>query len=128
MKPQPTHLPSPTRPNGEANLRRLHRAFANVARRIDRRVLFQRTYRPAGLAMITGVALGAAYVAVATISPWPPLTVSKHIVASYGCEAARGIGLAPARKGEPGYWPKNDVDADGIACEPWPHLDYFLSR
>jgi hypothetical protein len=127
MKPQPT-LPSPIRPNGEANLRRLNRAFASVSRRLDRRVPFQRVYRSVGLAVIAGVALGAGYVALASLSPWPPLTVLKHIVASYGCEAAHGMGLVPAREGEPGYWRKNDVDADGIACEPWPHLDYFLSR
>jgi len=30
------------------------------------------------------------------------------------------MGLAPARRGQPGYWQKNDADNDGIACEPWP--------
>jgi hypothetical protein len=70
--------------------------------------------------MIIGLAIGAAYVAVATLSPWPPTTLLKHVVSSYNCDAAREMGLAPARKGEPGYWRKNDRDADGIACEPWP--------
>jgi hypothetical protein len=127
MKPQLRHSPSPIRPNGEANLRRLNRALANVSRRLNRHLLFQRAYRSVGLALITGLALGAAYVVVATLSPWPPMALLKHVISSYNCEAAREMGLAPARKSEPGYWRKNDVDADGIACEPWPHLDDFLS-
>jgi hypothetical protein len=55
------------------------------------------------------------------------MTLLKHVVSSYNCEAAHDLGLAPARIGEPGYWKKHDVDADGLACEPWPHLDDFLS-
>ncbi|MEX2034183.1 MAG: excalibur calcium-binding domain-containing protein, partial [Xanthobacteraceae bacterium] len=33
------------------------------------------------------------------------------------CNAAHAVGLAPAYKGEPGYWAHNDADDDGIACE-----------
>jgi hypothetical protein len=33
---------------------------------------------------------------------------------------ARMVGLAPARRGQPGYYPQHDRDKDGIACEPWP--------
>jgi hypothetical protein len=29
------------------------------------------------------------------------------------------VGLTPARRGQPGYWPKHDRDQDGWACEPW---------
>ncbi|WP_245451207.1 excalibur calcium-binding domain-containing protein [Borborobacter arsenicus] len=32
----------------------------------------------------------------------------------------RLVGLAPALRGQPGYWRSNDADHDGIACEPWP--------
>jgi hypothetical protein len=35
------------------------------------------------------------------------------------CDEARSRGLAPARRGEPGYAPWLDRDRDGIACEPW---------
>ena len=127
MKPQPSQLPSPIRPNAEAKLRRLNRAFANVSRRLDGRVLFRRAYRSAGLAVITGIALGGVYAALASLSPWPPMTLLRHVVSSYDCDAARKMGLAPAQTGEPGYWRRNDADADGISCEPWPHLDDFLS-
>jgi hypothetical protein len=35
------------------------------------------------------------------------------------CDEARSRGLAPARRGQPGYAPWLDRDHDGIACEPW---------
>lgn len=46
----------------------------------------------------------------------------RHHAAWRNCDTARQLGLAPARMGEPGYWPKLDADSDGIACEPFfPH-------
>jgi hypothetical protein len=53
-------------------------------------------------------------------SPWPFVVTLKHIAAAPNCNAARAVGLAPARRGEPGYWSRHDADSDGIACEPWP--------
>lgn len=41
----------------------------------------------------------------------------RHLYASHGCREAESVGLAPAYRGEPGYWPQNDGDDDGIACE-----------
>lgn len=41
----------------------------------------------------------------------------RHQYASHGCREAAEVGLAPAYRGEPGYWPQNDGDGDGIACE-----------
>lgn len=35
-----------------------------------------------------------------------------------GCDEARAAGAAPILKGQPGYRPEMDGDADGIACEP----------
>jgi hypothetical protein len=29
------------------------------------------------------------------------------------------VGLAPAYRGEPSYYPQHERDRDGIACEPW---------
>ena len=49
-------------------------------------------------------------------SPWAAL---RHLAAFQNCSAARAVGLAPAHRGEPGYWPTHDADHDGIACEPW---------
>ncbi|MBZ9741988.1 MULTISPECIES: excalibur calcium-binding domain-containing protein [unclassified Mesorhizobium] len=48
-----------------------------------------------------------------------PFSVLRHLAAFPNCTAARLVGLAPARRGEPGYWPTHDADHDGIACEPW---------
>ena len=41
----------------------------------------------------------------------------RHLAASPNCSAARLVGVAPARRGEPGYWSEHDADRDGIACE-----------
>ncbi|WP_353646322.1 excalibur calcium-binding domain-containing protein [Mesorhizobium sp. WSM2239] len=32
---------------------------------------------------------------------------------------ARAVGVAPARRGQPSYWPSHDADWDGVTCEPW---------
>ncbi|CAN7622599.1 excalibur calcium-binding domain-containing protein [Phenylobacterium sp. LjRoot219] len=37
----------------------------------------------------------------------------------YSCRDARAAGAAPMHRGEPGYNPNLDGDADGIACEPY---------
>jgi hypothetical protein len=61
----------------------------------------------------------AAYAAIHFLSPWPPVATLKHIAAFPNCDAARELGLAPARRGDPGYWDKHDRDMDGVACEDW---------
>lgn len=43
----------------------------------------------------------------------------RHLASSPNCDAARAVGLAPARRGQPGYWPSHDRDKDGVACEPY---------
>ncbi len=35
------------------------------------------------------------------------------------CAAARAAGVAPIRRGEPGYRKFLDADDDGVACEPY---------
>jgi hypothetical protein len=55
-------------------------------------------------------------------SPWPPLMTLRHIAAYPNCSAARLVQLAPAKRGEPGYYLHHDRDRDGIACEPLPAL------
>ena len=37
-----------------------------------------------------------------------------------GCNEVRARGLAPLRRGEPGYGEHMDGDGDGVACEPHP--------
>ena len=43
----------------------------------------------------------------------------RHLYAARGCKEAEEVGLAPARRGEPGYWPQWDGDHDGVSCELW---------
>ena len=63
------------------------------------------------------VALGApfillsAYIVYGSIgihftSPWSLL---RHLAAFPNCATARLVGLAPARAGQPGYWPTHDA-------------------
>lgn len=52
--------------------------------------------------------------------PWPASVMLRHIAAAPNCAAARAVGLAPAYRGQPGYYLRHDRDNDGIACEPWP--------
>jgi len=49
--------------------------------------------------------------------PWTLVGWVRHLVAASSCEAARRVGLAPARQGMPGFWQRHDTDRDGIACE-----------
>jgi len=63
--------------------------------------------------------IGFAVVWMLASSPWPVTTTLRHIASAPNCDFARLVGLAPARRGEPGYWERHDRDGDGIACEPW---------
>ncbi len=51
---------------------------------------------------------------------WSFTDYVSHVAAAPSCAAARRAGVAPARRGEPGYWPQHDADRDGVACEPYP--------
>jgi len=72
----------------------------------------------AAFAAVAVVAL--AYPVVVNLSRWPLSVAIRHAAAAPNCAAARMVGLAPARRGQPGYYPQHDRDRDGIACEPWP--------
>lgn len=54
-------------------------------------------------------------------SPYEPEAALQHLVAMWGCDAARSVGLGPTSVGEAGYHLRNDGDRDGIACEPHRH-------
>jgi hypothetical protein len=103
----------------EAEMFRLKSRSQAVSRRLDRPISFRRLDRWASVAALTVMGAGALYWGLVVLSPWPPMMMLKHIASFPNCDAARAVGLAPARKGEPGYWPSHDADQDGIACEPW---------
>ncbi|QDH74860.1 excalibur calcium-binding domain-containing protein [Brevundimonas sp. M20] len=54
------------------------------------------------------------------LSPFTPFDSLRHLAASTGCATTRGLELAPAVRGKPGYWGWNDQDDDGVACESLP--------
>ena len=70
-------------------------------------------------ACLLALTSGALYLGLINLSPWPPLLTLRHFAAVFNCSAARAVGLAPAYRGQPGYWRTNDRDGDGEACEPW---------
>lgn len=54
------------------------------------------------------------------VSDTPGFTVMdrvRHLGAYANCTNAWAMGLGPAERGQPGYWPKHDADGDGVACE-----------
>jgi hypothetical protein len=80
-----------------------------------------RRYRHlAGIAAFAAVAVAAlAYSALKNSSRWSPAMALRHAAAAPNCTAARAVGLAPAYRGQPGYYPQHDRDRDGVAFEPW---------
>jgi hypothetical protein len=101
----------------DAHAARLKRRFRSVSRRIEYR---SRATMLARYAVMVAVCGAGAYLAMLALSPWPPLTTVRHLASIPNCATARLLDLAPARRGQPGYWPKHDADDDGIACEPIP--------
>ncbi|MCF1502271.1 excalibur calcium-binding domain-containing protein [Afifella sp. H1R] len=68
----------------------------------------------------------AGFLAVLVQPHLPPTIVLRHYAAAPNCGLARLVKLAPARRGDPGYWPRHDADNDGIACEPVPSTNVDL--
>lgn len=107
----------------EREAHRLKRRFAAITQRYERR-LARATHRRAVriwavLFVLVAIVVVGTWVALAALSPWPPMTTLRHIAAAPNCGAARAVGLAPSYRGAPGYYSAHDADRDGIACEPW---------
>lgn len=114
------HQDKPDR-DPEAELTKLKRRFSGITLRFDRSNAlrrFRRKTRTAALALLMiAVGLAVPFVLMKALSPWSIMTTIRHLAASPNCAAARSVGLAPARKGQPGYWPSHDADHDRVACE-----------
>jgi hypothetical protein len=78
------------------------------------------SWRDRAIAIAVAILVVAALGVALAMSPWPPLTNIRHIASAPNCDAARTMGLAPALRGQPGYYERHDADNDGVACEPWP--------
>lgn len=103
------------RPGSEQRLRRLQARFrrASPARRLQ--IL---TWDRFWLLVGCGLLFAASYTFASTSLDFgSPIVAARHYVAIGNCQTASYVGLAPARRGEPGYWATNDRDKDGIACE-----------
>lgn len=85
-------------------------------------------------AMLAGAAVGVGSVAVSADGLADAAVQVQSLVSSkdttstgttpsgayyHRCDAARAAGVAPLRRGEPGYRDALDRDGDGIACEPY---------
>jgi len=98
---------------------RLKLRFQQVTRRLEWRNKRRRLWRVIRIsAAAMTIVAGVAWLLIK--SPWPATTTIRHFAAAPNCAAARAVGLAPSRTGQPGYWSRHDRDNDGIACEPWP--------
>jgi hypothetical protein len=84
----------------------------------DKVVSVRTLVRYGAIALFAGAGMYAASADLLS-KDWPLSDKLKHIAAAPNCDAARAVGLAPARRGAPGYYTQHDADRDGIACEPY---------
>ena len=105
---------------------KLKQSFRAVSRGIERRAapgrIWNRLKGWLGKTVAVVVLIAGAVYAGSLHTGWPVVMVLKHAASYSGCRAASSMGLAPARRGEPGYWRSHDGDQDGIACERWPRV------
>jgi len=121
--PQPAQGPFPKEGRDpEREARRIRAQFARVsngffaARR--RKDFFKKRKRTLIVGAISVLGIAAGFI----MSPWPVADTVRHIAAFPDCEAAARVDLTPARRGQPGYYKRHDLDRDGIACEPVPNI------
>lgn len=107
----------------DSDLARIQQRFRAVRRRVDRprrwRTLARRLLSWWPTVSVMAIAAFVAHALLAS-QPWPAMTSLKHFAAFPNCSMARLVGLAPAARGRPGYWPQHDADLDGWACEAVP--------
>jgi hypothetical protein len=124
-----THEHYALRSGSEQRLRTLQRAFRALHAKYDWRFDSWRTpwrrlsrFRYWAVPAALGAGLGFAAIAFLDLSErfGSADLAARHLLAARNCDAVRAQGLAPARRGHPGYHEWLDRDQDGIACEPWP--------
>jgi Excalibur calcium-binding domain len=103
--------------NPEEKRRRAENIFRKITRQRNRRTKIRTAIRVIATVSAVGAAFGLLVGVVTWKSPWPFMQTVKHYAAYWDCNSARAVGVAPARVGQPGYWPHLDRDKDGIACE-----------
>jgi hypothetical protein len=101
----------------EEELQRLNRRFRAISRRHERAIWLRKFFRFTKVCVLGMGTAVVIYVLLKSSLAWPPFAALKHIAAFPNCNAARAVGLAPAQRGEPGYWTRHDRDGDGWACD-----------
>ncbi len=98
------------------------RGVKNKITRFKQRYMFDKKFRQ-DVKQVFILCLGFLFLFLYVFisSPWPVGLTMRHLLAAPNCAAARMAGLAPSTEGAPGYYSRHDADADGIACEPFPH-------
>ena len=100
----------------EERLRALKSGFGAVSGKWDRKFSIREFFRLTSVFAVTAIgSFGFAW--YVSKSPWPVSVTLKHLAAFPNCRVAEMVGLAPSRRGQPGYWSHHDADDDGIACE-----------
>jgi hypothetical protein len=111
----------------EERLRRLQSRFRKASSRIELASKLRRLRRAAWTWGPTAITMLAIAIAVVGLVPLPTLVSIRHLAAFPSCAAARAVGFDKPRRGEPGYWQRNDEDRDGVACE-WNSYPFRSAR
>jgi hypothetical protein len=101
----------------DADLKSLQQRFRAIGHRHDRKIRLRKTLRALRAPALVAVTAIVVVAGIVRFSPYSLTDTLRHIAAAPNCAAARAVGLAPAHRGEPGYWPSHDADKDGISCE-----------
>jgi len=99
---------------------KLKKQFSVVSSRFFRAQWWRKFWRKWTVPICMAFGFAVVFETGLLLSPWPQLETLRHIAAAPNCSAARLVKLAPAQRGEPGYYVRHDRDRDGVACEPIP--------
>lgn len=114
----------PSSAENDARVVKMHRRFVKAPpRRLRRGAGKSLRIETLLLALTIGSLFGgfvfqSIRLALKDSEPMTLTQIARHLAAAPNCDAARLVGLAPTRRGEPGYYASHDRDGDGWACEP----------
>lgn len=114
--------------HADARQAKLRARFERVSRRTSSSRARGRRLRPFRVPLLIVLVLAGIAAYRVSAGPWSVDLTLRHVAAAPNCDAARAVGLAPAARGEPGYYPRHDRDQDGWACEPWPRMRREVPR
>jgi len=100
----------------ERKAQRLKSRFQKISRRYERSIKLRYYSRQAKGTALVALLSFALTCLVLGLSPWTPGMTIKHVAAFPHCTFARAVGLAPAYRGNPGYWSRQDEDGNGRSC------------